>query len=110
MGSNRAPKAHHQGRRSALALALASTLLVGCVTALAQDVSQSTVEPVSVFDIPRLVGGQRLAAGLIQVGDLGGAEKVLNGLVAKYPSLAILKFELAVLKLRQNLKDEAIKL
>ena len=50
-----------------------------------------------------------MAAGLIQVGDLGGAEKVLNGLVAKYPSLAILKFELAVLKLRQNLKDEAIK-
>ena len=108
MSSNRAPKAGHRGRAFALALAL--TLLVGCLTALAQDVSPSTVSPVPVFDIPRIVGGQRLAAGLIQVGDLGGAEKILNGLVARYPSLAILKFELAVLKLRQNLKDEAIKI
>ena len=107
MGNSQALKKRGRKPRSGIAVALIATLLTGCLSALAQE-AIAPVKPLSVFDIPGIVRGQRLVAGLVQVEDLTGAEKALDELLRRYPSLAILRFELALLKLRQNLKDEAL--
>src|SRR6185437_8157917 len=75
-------------------LSLAVFLASAC-SAYAQTTNLPDAAP-SVFDIPGIIGVERLAAGLVQVGDVDAAEKALAGLLSKYPSLAIVHLDLAL--------------
>lgn len=92
-------------------LCLALALSLGAVSTFAQEPKEpdaGTTPALSAFDIPRILDGERAAAALAQIGELTQAETALNALIERYPSLAVLHYDLAVLQLRQDRKGEAI--
>jgi hypothetical protein len=85
---------------------------IGAAAALAQATKEApnpgAPPPISAFDIPRILHGRRAVEARAQNGDLTAAEAMLNTLIARYPSVAVLDYDSAVLLLRQDRKDLAL--
>ena len=95
-------------RQTVLALAI-SLITISTFAQEPRSAPEAAKTPaISVFEIPRIIDGQRTAATLAQIGDLAGAEAALNVLIERYPSVAAFHYELAALVLRQGRKDEAM--
>ena len=76
-------------------------------TAAAAEDAQSYPQA-SVFDFHAILDRQRSVANLLASGNLEEADRILQQLAAKYPSLAVLQFDSALVKLHRGREQEAM--
>ena len=104
--------------RSLQGLARAAVLAAGFAAALAGQ--PATAEetgvapaaeqsaPISIFDIPTIVEGQRAVAAVLQAGDAAGALALLAALTKRYPDVGVFDYNLAALLAQASRPDEAL--